>query len=63
MGTEFKNGMENCGFEINRNIEDNLFAALAFIVWGSDEHSELMRTMIVNRLMTFPQKYNLTGKS
>ena len=50
-------------FEILNNIDNNLFAALSFIVWGSEKHSKQMRIMIVNRLTTSPQKYNLRGKS
>ena len=40
--------MENCGFEIHSNKENSLFAALSFIVWGSEENSEQMKLMIVN---------------
>ena len=63
MRTEFKNEMEIRGFKLVSSIENTLFAALAIVVWGREEYSEQMRSMIVDRLITFPQKYNLCGKS
>ena len=63
MRREFKNEIEMCDFEIVSTTDNTLFDSLAFIVWGGEKHSQQMRIMIVNRLTTSPQKYNLRGKS
>ena len=65
METEFKNEIEMRDVEIVSTIDNTLFGALAIIVWGkgSEKDSGQMRSMIVDRLIAFPQKYNLGGKS
>ena len=63
METKFKNETEMRDVELVSTIENTLFGALALIVWGSEKYSGQMRFIIWIRLIAFPQKYNLSGKS